>query len=44
MGQKETWKEIQAFVGDTAKLEATVALLEWDDRTYLPSRGGAGQG
>lgn len=41
MGQPETWKEIQAFVSDTAKLEATVALLEWDDRTYLPHRGGA---
>ena len=41
MGQPETWKEIQAFVSDTAKLEATVALLEWDDRTYLPNRGGA---
>lgn len=41
MGHLETWKEIRAFVGDTAKLEATVALLEWDDRTYLPSRGGA---
>ena len=41
MGQPETWQEIQAFVRDTAKLEATVALLEWDDRTYLPNRGGA---
>ncbi len=41
MGRPETWKEIQAFVSDTAKLEATVALLEWDDRTYLPNRGGA---
>ncbi|MCC6508150.1 MAG: carboxypeptidase M32 [Pirellulaceae bacterium] len=26
---------------DTAKLESTVALLEWDDHTYLPSGAGA---
>jgi carboxypeptidase Taq len=41
MAHQETWNEIRAFVGDTAMLEAAVALLEWDDRTYLPSRGGA---
>ncbi len=41
MGHLETWNQIRAFVGDTAKLEAAVALLEWDDRTYLPSCGGA---
>lgn len=29
------------FVRDTARLEATQALLEWDDRTYRPVEGGA---
>ncbi len=36
----KNWTEVRSFVGDTAKLEGTVALLEWDDRTYLPSRAG----
>lgn len=40
MEQQEIWTEIRAFVAETAKLEGAVALLEWDDRTYLPSRGG----
>lgn len=40
MAHQQTWNEIRAFVGDTAKLEAASALLEWDDHTYLPSRGG----
>ncbi len=40
MGPQATWEEVRAFVSDTAKLEATAALLEWDDHTYMPSKGG----
>lgn len=41
MNSQTTWNEVRTFVSDTAKLEATAALLEWDDRTYIPSQGGA---
>ncbi len=41
MELQATWKEVRAFVSDTAKLEATAALLEWDDHTYMPSKGGS---
>lgn len=35
------WIEVRSLVTETAKLEAASALLEWDDRTFLPSRGGS---
>ncbi len=41
MDAQSVWNEVRDFVADTAKLEATAALLEWDDRTYIPSKGGA---
>jgi carboxypeptidase Taq len=34
------WNEVRSHVCETAKLEGALALLEWDDRTYLPSRAG----
>ncbi len=40
MESNQTWSEVRAQVGETAKLEGAVALLEWDDRTYLPGRAG----
>ncbi len=41
MNTEENWKAVHAYASDTAKLEATLALLEWDDRTYMPSDSGA---
>jgi carboxypeptidase Taq len=40
MNSDEKWREICSLLSDTAKLEATCALLEWDDRTCLPAKGG----
>ncbi len=41
MNIEEKWNAVHAYASDTAKLEATLALLEWDDRTYMPADGGA---
>ncbi|MCA9190295.1 MAG: carboxypeptidase M32 [Planctomycetales bacterium] len=36
-----TFQETKTYVSRTALLESTLALLEWDERTGLPSQGGA---
>lgn len=33
-------EKVLQHVRDTAKLESVMALLEWDDHTYIPSQGG----
>ena len=38
---RATFKRVVDLTRDTAKLETTIALLEWDDHTYLPSGGSA---
>ncbi|MGN6135419.1 MAG: carboxypeptidase M32 [Aureliella sp.] len=35
------FRRVAETMRDTAKLESTSALLEWDDHTYLPSGGSA---
>ncbi len=40
-GMEELFAKTCEYVRDTARLEATLALLEWDDRTFRPADGGA---
>ncbi len=37
----QLFERVAERMRDTAKLESTLALLEWDDHTYLPSEAGA---
>ena len=41
MNHTEVFSEVVSQVRETALLEATRALLEWDDRTGLPAQAGA---
>lgn len=38
---QDLFEQVASYVRETALLESTLALLEWDERTGLPSQGGA---
>lgn len=41
MDDERRLEELRAYMRETALLETTQALLEWDERTMLPAGGGA---